>query len=131
MIWGDGDTIKDPEGSTYKNQSDFTVQKQKNRSDTPMTYYKRLLMIRRAHPEIARGTLTALSFKDTKAGGYICSWQDRSVVVLHNTTKKQQALMLPENLKVSLCEWIGLGEASQTGNTVVLDAQTSAVLQVE
>ena len=131
MIWGDGDTIKDPEGSTYKNQSDFTVQKQKNRSDTPLTHYKRLLMIRKAHPEIARGELTALSFKGTKAGGYVCTWQGKSVVVLHNPLTTPQTLTLTGFTDVSLCEWIGLGEAALNGMTVTLGGQTSAVLRVE
>ena len=131
MVWGDGDTVKDPTGSTYDKQTDFTVQKQKSRSDSPLTYYKRLLMIRKAHPEIARGKLTALSFKDTKAGGYMCTWNDSSVIVLHNTTQSKQELTLPDELSVSMCEWIGLGEAALAGNTVTLDGQTSAVLQVK
>ncbi len=132
MIWGDGDTIQDPVGSTYNKQSDYTVQKQKNRSDSPLTYYKRLLMIRKAHPEIARGTLTALDFSNTKAGGYMCTWQGRSVIVLHNTTSQKATLTLPDELSSALlCEWIGMGEAALNGNTVTLDGQTSAVLQVE
>ncbi|MBQ4434660.1 MAG: hypothetical protein II879_01090 [Clostridia bacterium] len=131
MVWGDGDTIQDPPGSTYNKQTDFTVQKQKSRSDSPLTYYKRLIMIRKAHPEIARGELTALSFSDTKAGGYLCTWQGRSVAVLHNTTQSTAKLILPENMKVRMCEWIGMGEASLDGDTVTLDGQTSVILQVE
>ena len=130
MVWGDGDTVQDPVGSTYTKQTEFTVQQQKKRSDSPLTYYKRLLMIRKAHPEIARGTLTALSFENTKAGGYVCAWQGSSVIVLHNTTKGQERLELPEGMTAVLCEAVGMGEAAQDGNAVILDGQTSAVLRV-
>ncbi len=130
MVWGDGDTISDPVGSTYDKQTDFTIQKQKGRSDSPLTYYKRLLMIRKAHPEIARGTLKALNFKDTKAGGYICTWEGRSVIVLHNTTGRRQELIVPEGLNIVMCEYIGMGKASLEGSTVILDGQTSAILNV-
>ena len=130
MVWGDGDTVSNPEGSTYKKQTDFTVMQQKKRSDSPLTYYKRLLMIRKAHPEIARGTLTALNFKDTKAGGYMCTWNERTVIVLHNTTTIQEKLVLPDGISADMCEFIGEGEAVMEDNTIMIDGQTSVILSV-
>ena len=131
MVWGDGDRIQDPEGTTYTKQTDYSVQKQKGRSDSPYTYYKRLIMIRRAYPEIARGTLKALNFKDTKAGGYICSLEGRSVIVLHNPTNATQKLDLSAFSGIVLCESVGAGKASLDGASILLEGQTSAILRTE
>jgi glycosidase len=131
MVWGDGDRVQDPEGTTYTKQTDDSVQKQKGRSDSPYTYYKRLIMIRRAYPEIARGTLKALNFKDTKAGGYICSLEGRSVIVLHNPTNATQKLDLSAFSEIVLCESVGAGKASLDGASILLEGQTSAILRTE
>ncbi len=127
MVWGDGDTVRDPVGATYTHQTDYGVSRQKGRSDSPYTYYKRLLMIRKAYPEIARGTLKALSFANTKVGGYVCEWQGSTVVVLHNTTER--TLSVPVDSALVLCESIGAGSASLADGVCTLDGQTSVILR--
>ena len=88
MLWGDGDKVKDPSGANYpsKNQTTDTVLSAKGEDMSLLTYYKRLIMIRKANPEIARGEYTALKVSGSKAGGFISVYDGEAVMVLHNTT---------------------------------------------
>ncbi len=134
MLWGDGDTVKDPIGSTYdrSKQTPYSVQDLKKTSDSLYNYYKRLIMIRKANPEIARGEYTALSFPDSKAGGFTVSWQGNTVAVLHNTGNGTAKLDLSAATDIPfsvLSAVIGLGGASLDGTVLTLDGQTSAVLR--
>ncbi|MBQ6959675.1 MAG: hypothetical protein IJP78_01720 [Clostridia bacterium] len=133
MLWGDGDTVKDPVGTTYDTakQTPYSVKDLKKMSDSLYNYYKRLIMIRKANPEIARGTYAALSFPDTKAGGFIAAWEGNIVAVIHNTTGRTITLDLaaagaPYGM---LSAVIGVGGASLNGAVLTLDGQTSAVLR--
>ena len=133
MLWGDGDTVSDPVGTTYDSskQTPYSVKDLKRVSDSLYNYYKRLIMIRKANPEIARGEYTALSFPDTKAGGFIVTWEGNTVAVLHNTSNSTATLDLSAvgASFTNLSAVIGLGGASLEGTTLILDGQTSAVLR--
>ena len=134
MLWGDGDTVKDPVGATYdaSKQTPYSVNDLKKMSDSLYTYYKRLIMIRRANPEIARGDYTALSFPDTKAGGFTATWENKTVAVIHNTANGTARLDLSAAADIpfsTLSVVIGLGGASLEGTMLTLDGQTSAVLR--
>lgn len=91
MIWGDGDTVKDPTGSTYpaSTQTDQTAQIQKADGESLYSYYKKLIMIRKANPEICRGEYQALKFDGTKLGGFTSTLDGKTVCVIHNTTKSE------------------------------------------
>lgn len=131
MRWGDGDSVRDPEGSDYDAQTEETVSKMLTEEHSLLNYYKRLLMIRKANPEIARGVYTALSFPDTKAGGFLCAWNGSVAGVFHNPTKKAVVLDLSQATEFAFSEitYIGKEEASLDGSILTLGAQTSAVLR--
>ncbi len=134
MLWGDGDTVADPEGSTYsaENQLKDGVDVQKGADDSLLNYYKRLIMIRSANPEIARGTYKSLRLKDTKVGGFISTWKDSSVIVLHNPSNGSKTVELAELAGggfTVLKDFIGEGGASIEGSTLTLDGHTSCVLR--
>ncbi len=131
MLWGDGDPVQNPEGSTYAKQTPYSVRDLEGMDNTILQHYRKLIALRRANPEIARGTVTALSFPDTKAGGFLCEWNGSVVGVFHNTTGGQKELDLSQAAGVTFKEVsaIGLGEASLDGNILTLDAQTSAILR--
>ena len=134
MLWGDGDTVQDPIGSTYdrSKQTPYSVLDLKKMSDSLYNYYKRLIMIRKANPEIARGHYTALSFQDTKAGGFTATWESNTVAVIHNTANSTAKLDLSAATDIpfsALSAVIGLGGASLDGTVLTLDGQTSAVLR--
>ena len=54
--------------------------------DSLLNHYRKLIATRKANPEIARGDYQALAFTDTKLGGFLCTWNGKTVGVFHNTT---------------------------------------------
>lgn len=133
MEWGDGDTVQDPQGSTYDadNRVSATAQEQLADPDSLYTYYKRLLMVRKANPAIARGDYTPLEFADTNAGGFVAEYEGTAVAVLHNPTDGAVTLDLANATDVPFAavgNALGMGSASLDGTVLTLDAQTSAVL---
>ena len=135
MLWGDDDKVSDPEGTTYnaENQVKETVKDQLAADDSPLTYYKRLLMIRAANPEIARGDYKALKLSGTKVGGFVATWNGSSVCVLHNPSINPQEIDLStvsgaENFK-TISAAIGQGSATLDGSKLTISEHTSVVLR--
>ncbi len=132
MEWGDGDTISDPEGSTYAadNRVSATVQEQLPGGDSLYNYYKRVILVRKANPAIARGDYTPLDLEGTKVGGFVSVYGDETVAVIHNVSSETATVDLSA-AGVSLSrinDIVGLGSASLDGTTLTLDGQTSVVL---
>lgn len=132
MVWGDGDTVKDPEGTTYTKQTTYSVQDLNKMSTSTLTHYKQLIMIREANPEIARGEYKALRFEGTKVGGFTASWNGSTVAVIHNTTNHDQTvdLSLVTDLPFqTLAAVAGAGQATLDGTLLTITGQTSVVLR--
>ena len=134
MIWGDGDTVADPEGTTYdrKKQSTQTVKKLLPNANGLYNYYKQVIMIRQANPEIARGDYEALSFTDTKVGGFTSTWNGATVAVLHNTMDYPVTVDLSQVTDIpftTLAAYVGLNACTLEGTVLTLGGQTSAVLR--
>ena len=132
MLWGDGDTVKDPTGANYGSAGiNGTVADQKTNGASLYNHYKKLIAIRQANPEIAYGQFQALDLKGTKAGGFLSTWQDSTVCVLHNTStaETQVDLSLIPGFSFESFTAVGLGGARIEGNILILDAQTSVVLR--
>ena len=132
MLWGDGDTVKNPTGSTYKAaQANGTVAEQIAKGDSLYTHYKRLIQIRKANPEIAYGEFTPLQLPG-KTGGFLSTWNGKTVAVIHNTTTDAVTIDLSAIEGVSfdtLATIAGLGGAKLEGTQLTIDAQTSVVLR--
>ena len=132
MVWGDGDTVKDPKGATYdpKNQIEHGAAEQITDANSLYTYYKKLLMIRKANPAIARGEYHAVSIGSGYVGGFTSTYDGKTVLVLHNPGIVTQTIDLSElGAFATLRAAIGLGAASLNGTTLTLDGQTSVVLE--
>ena len=136
MLWGDGDKVKNPTGTTYQSssQTNGTVADQLGSDSSLYTHYKRLLMIRRANPAIARGTFTPLALS-VKAGGFIAEYEDNTVCVLHNSTKNEMTISLSDlSADYTFSEINAVIGASPDayarveGGMLTLSAQTSVVL---
>ena len=134
MVWGDGDTVKDPEGTTYPedNRADAPVADQLADENSIYSYYKKVILLRKANPEIARGEFTALKLSDTKTGGFVAEWNGSKALVLHNpsgsaATLDLAALGLGEFTVIS--GYVGMKVASLEGSTLTLGGQTSVVLR--
>ncbi len=131
MLWGDGDTVKDPEGATYDpaKQTNGTVAQQLEDKNSILNYYRKLIAIRNKYPEIARGEYSALSCVDP-VGGFKITYNDKVMALLHNPSTSEVEITLPagvENLK-NLCETIG-SYAEINGDTLVIGPQTSVILK--
>lgn len=134
MLWGDGDTVLNPEGTTYedKKQTPYSVKDLYSMSDGMYNYYKRLLMIRKANPEIAAGEYTAFALENTKAGGFIAELDGQRAAVFHNTSASRAEIDLSAVTDVeftTLAAFIGMGQAQLKDNILILDPQTSAVVR--
>lgn len=134
MLWGDGDKVTDPTGTTYdkKNQIETTAVDQMQKSLSLYNYYKKLLMVRKANPEIARGTYTALKNPSSKVGGFASTYQEKTVLILHNTTmsaKEVDLAAITNFVPDSLVAVIGLEEASLNGSVLTIGSQTSVVIR--
>ena len=134
MVWGDGDTIKDPKGTTYPSdtRADATVAEQLEDPDSLYNYYKKVIMVRKANPEIARGEFTALKLSGTKVGGFTSKWNGKTVCVLHNTTDSEQTLDLKAlglDAFTVLSAVVGMNGAKIENGVLTIGAQTSVVLR--
>ena len=136
MLWGDGDTVRDPVGSTYDKQTPYSVLDLEGMAGSILKHYRQLIAIRKANPEIARGEYQALSFRDTKLGGFLCTLGTGTAGVFHNTTDRLLSVDLSEatdhpftevaaSLSVDPFENI----AELEGTVLTLGPQTSAVLR--
>ena len=136
MLWGDGDTVKDPVGSDYTKQTTYTVADLLEMEGSLLNHYRKVLMVRKANPEIARGTYTPLAFRDTKVGGFLCEWNGSVAAVIHNTTEKEWTLDLGEvtdrsftQISAVLEAVIGEGGAALEDDVLTIGSQTSVVLR--
>lgn len=132
MLWGDGDSVTDPIGANYKaEQKNGTVADQLAKDTSLYNHYKKLIGIRKANPEIAYGEMTPLKTKETQ-GGFLCTYEGKTVAVLHNTTTEEAAIDLAEITDVkltALAAVVGLGDAKLDGTILTLGPQTSVVLR--
>jgi glycosidase len=136
MFWGDGDPIQDPAGSDYKKQTTYSVKDLEGIRGSLLNHYKKLIAVRKANPEIARGEYQALAFKGTKAGGFLCTDDGKTVGVFHNTTGKEATLDLKDatdhlftEIAAVLEAVPGEGGTTLEGTKLTLRPQTSAVLR--
>lgn len=133
MLWGDGDTVRDPEGTTYTaEQVNGTVVDQLPNGSSLYNHYKKLIAIRKANPEIAYGTYEALTVPDSKAGGFLSHYEGSTVAVFHNTTTEPVTIDLSAVTDVELtvlAAYAGLGGAALEGTILTIDGQTSVVLR--
>ena len=120
MPWGDGDTVRDPEGSSYDSQTRDTVRSQLEQPGSLLRHYQKLLRLRKEFPEIARGTYKALNFEDTKMGGFLCELDGRTAAVFHNTSKGPLTVNL-RDAGVSGMESAAVLETAESGNGAVLE----------
>ena len=133
MVWGDGDTVADPVGTTYPadKQIKATAADQLADGESLLSYYTKLIAVRQANPEIARGDYTALALT-SRMGGFISTLDGESVCVLHNPTGSPITADLSQatELRFSRVDAaVGQGDAALDGTTITLGAMTSAVLR--
>ncbi len=134
MLWGDRDKVADPPGATYnpKNQTNGTVKSQIGDADSLYNHYKKVIMLRNANPEIARGAYTPLNFPDHEYfGGFLSTWQDATVGVFHNTGLSEVTIDLSQYSSYQFTQirgWAGKGSSQLEGQILTLSGLTSVIL---
>ena len=133
MLWGDGDYVRDPEGSTYpaKNQIQTTVADQTADENSLYSYYCRLLAIRHKYPAIARGLYESLN-GSKNFGGFRIEYEGEVLGLLHNNSTEEVTYDLSkfDNCSFSeICDFIGMGSASLEGSVLTLGPQTSVIVK--
>jgi glycosidase len=133
MLWGDGDTVKNPVGANYSSkQGNGTVKDQLSDPNSLYNHYKKLIALRKANPEIANGVYTSLSLKEGKVGGFLSEYEGKIVAVLHNTTTETVTIDLSKYPQIPaqlVAGFAGLGNATLEGNLLTLAGQTSVILR--
>ena len=135
MLWGDRDSVRDPVGSTYSadNQINGTVMDQISDPNSLLTHYKRIIMLRHANPEIARGDYTPLQFDNHFTfGGFLSTYETSTVGVFHNTSDLPITIDLSQATDHTFTVvrgYAGLGRASLDGQILTLDGLTSVILK--
>ena len=137
MLWGDEDTIKDPEGTTYdaKKQTNGTVAEHLTNPESLFHHYSKVLTIRNTYPEIPRGTYKALCYGEDNFGGFLITYQDEQTVLLHNTSSMGEIVIdLASCPDFPAKEWaikevLGSGEATLEGTVLTLAPTTSVLIK--
>ena len=136
MRWGDGDRVGNPTGATYKEsyQINGTVATQIGDENSLLNHYKKLIMIRNSCPEIINGEYKALSSPVTTIGGFISTYNDSKVCVIHNTSIEPQTISLSD-LKANEFNYIfaysGYDGCTLIDGELTIQPQTSVVLRIK
>ena len=135
MLWGDKDSVKDPFGTTYDSSSQVngTVKSQIDDPNSLYNHYKKLIMIRKANPEIARGVYTPIIFEGYQNfGGFLSTYLDSTIGIFHNISSNDITIDLSEFTEYdfeTIRAYIGKGEASLVGQILTLSGKTSVILK--
>jgi glycosidase len=138
MLWGDGDPVRDPVGSTYpaNKQISTTVKDQSEDEGSMLSYYRELISIRHRYPSIARGIYTSLDCKEKNLGGFLIEYEGEAIVLLHNTSAVDTlsvdlaSLAALDGVELSkIGDYIGQGKATLKGTVLTLEPQTSVIIK--
>ncbi|MCR4632896.1 MAG: hypothetical protein K5648_02080 [Erysipelotrichaceae bacterium] len=129
MLWGDQDTVSDPEGSTYelKNQVNGTVSEQLKNEKSLLKNYQKLIYLRKKYPGIARGTYEKISFDQPSLGGFKVSYQDKTLYVIHNCSNEE--IKINTDLFTKLLDHAGFADSSFKNNEFTVGPYSSAILE--
>ena len=129
MLWGDGDSVKDPEGTTFdaSKQSNGTVSDQLQDKNSLLQHYMKLIRIRKNYPQIARGTYTQLNLENKKAGGFSIEYQREITYLIHNVSDTE--LVIKTDMFKEILEQVGLTEANYTKGELKIGPYTSVILK--
>ncbi len=129
MLWGDGDSVKDPEGTTFdpSKQSNGTVSDQLQDKNSLLQHYMKLIRIRKNYPQIARGTYTQLNLENKKAGGFAIEYEGETIYLIHNASDVE--LVINTDMFKEILEKVGLNDASYTKGELKVGPYTSVILK--
>ena len=136
MLWGDGDLIKNPEGSTYKKeyQIDSTVSDQLSDENSILAHYQKVINVRTKYPAIARGEYNVIAGTSGNLGGFYVEYNGEILGILHNNSSQPITMDLTKlrgldgHSLTEILEVIGYN-ATLEGTTLTIDGYTSIILK--
>lgn len=123
---------EDPEGTTYKGQQPSGASSQLADGESLYQHYKKLILIRRAVPEIGAGRVSAVQTGLAGVGGLLFETADSQALVLHNLSQEEISMdlrLLGVNLSGEELCFAGAGEARIEEGKLILSGRTSAVFK--
>lgn len=137
MLWGDGDTVRNPVGACYPaaNQITTTVVTQLEDENSILNHYSKVIAIRHKYPAIARGDYSAVTSDNKNLGGFLVAYEGEQLVILHNTSSSPitydlTALEGLEGITLTqLCDYVGCGDVVINGTTITIGGNTSAIIK--
>ncbi|MBR5741722.1 MAG: hypothetical protein IKX91_04125 [Firmicutes bacterium] len=134
MLWGDDDSVRDPQGTTFdrSKQVNGTVQDQLADEKSLLLYYEKVIAVRNRYKAIARGTYAQIDLPSAFTGGFDVTYGDDRIAILHNTSNAEETVDLSAYSGYTftkLIETVGLNGAKLEGTNLTIGAQTSVILR--
>ena len=136
MLWGDGDEVNNPIGSTYPDdkQIQTTVVDQTEDENSLYNYYCKLIAIRHKYPAIARGLYKSVSTGEKNLGGFLIEYEGKKIVLIHNNSSDEISVDISDIKGLDgftitdVLDYIGVGTASIEGDTLTVGPHTSVII---
>jgi alpha-amylase len=123
----------EPPGSTQVIEGLAGADQQIKDKTSLLNFYKKILAIKGRHPEIARGTMSAIDAGNPGVALFATTWQDRTVYVIHNLTGEQvQIKMNIENIgKLKIADYLAAisGKPRLSGGELTLPPMSTAIIR--
>ncbi len=85
-----------PDAPSPDEEPSVSVESALKDDNSLMSYYKRIIALRNQNPEIARGTIKAVTLGDNSAAaGFVSTYKDSSVMVVYNLGDEPAAVNIP------------------------------------
>ncbi len=136
MLWGDGDTVRNPIGTTYSQsyQTNGTVYEQLQDDDSLLHRYRQLIFLRLKYKEIARGDYNAVLTDSRFAAGFVITYGESTIGLFHNVSNEEVTIDLSAcNLNGTtfsiVADYVGRGACTLNGTILTIGPQTSVILR--
>ena len=87
--------VKRIPGGTPGDEPSTSVEEALKDSESLLTYYKRIIALRNQNPEIARGTVKAVTLGNDSTAGFVSTYEGSSVMVVYNLGDESATVSIP------------------------------------
>lgn len=134
--WGDVWTCEIPRHASYTiDLWDNTADDQRKDEDSLLMHYTKVLSIRHSYPAIARGNYKAIYTGKSTFGGFLVTYGEDKLIILHNTSASETVTIDLKTLDAlkgftsfEIGDYVGVSDASIDGTTLTLGPQTTVIL---
>ena len=129
MLWGDGDTIKDPDEATYSNvkQINGTVHDQLNKENSLLNHYIKLISLRKNNPALAKGTYRKIDMNNQNLGAFEITYKDEKLYLIHNNSSS--SVSINTDMFKSMIDYVGFKSARYEKGELQIGPYTSILLK--